>query len=272
MSDFRICFRLKPAAEIIPWGENGDYLSWFGLTDSELWITVGEQTIYEYSDAARKEWKCGIRHNDYQLSRFLEDFSETFRFVRESVPREYYDHIDEFVTDSNNWQTLYLDDDSIDDDSFIDFLEEKWEPLTSWLHDRVFDSGHLTGGPLVGCFRCKDMIKIRWNSDYLLDNGESIWTAPSGEFEIPYTDFVFEVKRFFREFYTAMDKQVETALRMDWGKVKLDKTRLAEEHKERKEGFDREIALLDEEFSATDWEKVREMYEVMKRESESISD
>ena len=71
MNDFRINFTLRPPAEIAPWGEKGDYLSWFGLTDSELWITVGERTIYEYTDAACKEWEHDIRHNDYYLSRFL---------------------------------------------------------------------------------------------------------------------------------------------------------------------------------------------------------
>ena len=266
MNDFRINFILKPPAEIAPWGENGDHLSWFGLTDSELWITVGEQTIYEYTDAACKEWNHDIRHNDYYLSRFLEDFSRTFTYIRESVSREYYDHIDEFVTETDNWQSMYLDDDSVDDDAFIIFLEDKFDPLTEWFYDRVFDSGHLTGGPLIGCFRCGEMIKIRWHSDFTLDNGENIWTAPSGDFEIPYVDFVSEVKRFFREFYAAMDKQVETALRMDWGKVRLDKTYLAKEHKERKDRFSQAVALLDENVSVTDWNKVEEMFEIMKKE------
>lgn len=266
MTDFRINFILKPPAEIAPWGEKGDYLSWFGLTDSELWITVGERTIYEYTDAACKEWKHDIRHNDYYLSRFLEDFSGTFKFIRESIPREYYDHIDDFIRDTDNWQNLYLDDDSVDDDAFFEFLDEKWEPLTMWFYDRVFDSGHLTGGPLIGCFRCGERIRIWWNSDFTLDNGESIWTAPSGSFEILYADFVSEVKRFFDEFYAAMDKQTETALRMDWGKVNLDKTRLAEEHKERKEGFSQAVALLDIPCEQTDWNKVEEMVEMMNKE------
>ncbi|MBD5111588.1 MAG: hypothetical protein HDT42_03530 [Ruminococcaceae bacterium] len=266
MNVFRINFTLRPPAEIAPWGEKGDYLSWFGLTDSELWITVGERTIYEYTDAACKEWEHDIRHNDYYLSRFLEDFSGTFKFIRESVPHRYYDYLDEFVTKTDNWQSIYLDDDSIDDDAFYAFLEEKWEPLTEWFSDRVFDSGHLTGGPLIGFFRCGDMIKIRWKSNYTLENSENIWTAPSGFFEIPYADFVAEVKRFFEEFFAAMDKQVETALRMDWGKVKLDKTLLAKEHQKRKEGFSQAVALLDENNSATDWNKVDEMYEIMKKE------
>lgn len=274
MSDFRINFILKPPMEIVPWGENNNHLSWFALTDAELWINAGKQTIYEYSAAAREHWNCDdIYYNDYQLSRFLEDFSGIFAHIRESVPREYYEHIDDFVTNADNWNSRYEDDDSVDDDAFMAFYDEKYEPLTEWFQNRIFDSGHLIGGPTIGCFRCEDMIKIWWSDgNYTLENGESIWTAPSGEFELSYADFVTEVKRFFGEFYTAMDKQTEIALQMDWdntpdwGKVYLDKESLAKEHQERKDGFSRAVALLDEDVSETDWDKVREMYEKMKKE------
>ena len=77
MSGFKINFSLKPPEKIVPFGKNRDHISWFGLTDGELWIEVGERTIYEYSDAAVREWG-GVRYNDYYLSRFLEDFSEIF--------------------------------------------------------------------------------------------------------------------------------------------------------------------------------------------------
>lgn len=279
MNDFRINFILKPPVEIAPWGEKGDYLSWFGLTDSELWITVGEHTIYEYTDAACKEWNHDIPHNDYYLSRFLEDFSETFAYISEEIPEKFYNQIEKFRDITNDWLELYAGDDDCDDeitdediDSFDRFYDEKYQPLTEWFHNRVFDSGHLTGGPLIGCFRCGETLKIWWYGDDRLENGENIWTAPSGFFELPYADFVSEVKRFFHEFYAAMDKQVETSLQMDWdntpawGKVNLDKKYLAKEHKERKKGFDREIALLDENVSVTDWNKVEEMFEIMKKE------
>lgn len=85
----------------------------------------------------------------------------------------------------------------------------------------MFDSGHLTGGPLIGCFRHEDRIKIYWDSDYTLDNGNSIWTSPKGMVELKYEDFIIEVERFFHSFFMAMDKQVELAVLKDWGKVKF---------------------------------------------------
>ncbi len=58
------------------WGEEPHrHIHWFGLTDGLLWIDVGGQTIYEYSDAALNYFGTDIRYNDYQIVRFLEDLS-----------------------------------------------------------------------------------------------------------------------------------------------------------------------------------------------------
>lgn len=258
---FAINFALKPLCAIIPWGDKRKSLSWFGMTDSELWIRVGEQTIYEYSDAARILWKCNIRYNDYQLSRFLEDFSWTFDYIRESVPEKYYNIIWDFWNMRDRWQDMHIDD---DDDTFDVFYDEELEPLGKWFSDRVFDSGHLIGGPLIGCFRCGEKIKIWWLSDDILENGENIWTSSGGIYELLYTDFTAEVSRFFNEFYNSMDEQVRQAIERNWHEV--DKTRLAAENKERREGFDQKLALLSEDCRKTDWEKVDALFKKMEKE------
>ena len=135
-----------------------------------------------------------------------------------------------------------------------------------WFFDRTLDSGHLVGGPYIGCFRCGDMLKVWWFSDYKLESGESIWTAASGVFELPYSDFISEIRRFFEEFFDKMDEQVKKALEKDWGTVRLDKNRLQEEHKERREGFYQKIALLDEDIQKTDWDKIGSLYDKMRSE------
>lgn len=263
MKEFKINFTLRDIENIVPWGENRDYMSWFGLTDSDLWITAGDRTIYEYSDAARKFWDCDIRYNDYQLSRFLEDLTQTFDHICESIPQKYYDILGELPTFFDNWHELHLDD---DDDVFDKFFDEEYYPLMEWFYDRTFDSGHLIGGPNIGCFRCGDMLKLWWFSDYKLESGESIWTAPNGVFELPYSDFVSEIQRFFGEFFDKMDEQVQKALEKDWGGVRLDKARLEQEHKERREGFYRKTALLDEDIRKTDWDKITGLYDKMRKE------
>lgn len=265
MSGFKINFRLKPPEEIIPFGENRDHLSWFGLTDSELWIEVGEQTIYEYSDAAMRECSSmESKYNDYQLSRFLEDFSGIFGAVREPVPGRFYDIVGTFAADTEKWLDKHLDE---SDEDFVRFEDEEYYPLTEWFYKRVFDSGHLVGGPLIGCFRCGDNIKIYWESGYKFENGESIWRFPSGIYELPYVEFTAAVSGFFNEFYGKMDRQTDIALQMDWDRVELDKDYLAKENAERKSRFDNQFKLLFQPLSdcagSTDWKRAERLYEKM---------
>lgn len=240
MSGFKIHFELKADLdEIAPFGEIGRYsLSWFGLTDGLLWITAGDKTVYEYSDAARKEWG-GARYNDYYLSRFLEDFSDIFESIAKPIPRELYESVEDFEELSQNRLDGISDDDPEFDAKYDDYLEKK-----KWFSNRVFDSGHLIGGPYIGCFRYGDKLKFYWNSGYVLEGGESIWTAPRGAFEMPYRDFAAEVKRFFAEFYEKMNEQVKRALKKDWGEIRVDKEYLVRENSERKTGFDQKLSLL----------------------------
>lgn len=258
---FKINFALRDINDIVPWGEESPSLHWFGLTDADLWITAGEHTIYEYSDAARKFWDCDVRYNDYQLSRFLEDFSMIFGAIAESIPEEFYEIAEEFPALADRWEELHADD---DDDAFDKwYFDDEYIPLTEWFGKREIDSGHLVGGPNIGFFRCGERIKLWWHSGYTLESGESIWTSPSGVLELPYGDFVSEVKRFFNEFFEKMDEQVDKALKKDWGRVALDKKRLAEENRERREGFEQKISLLKKATEATDWDKKLALYKKM---------
>ncbi len=242
MSKFKINFELKTTLdEIAPFGEEGSYsLSWFGLTDGLLWITAGDKTVYEYSDAARKAWD-NIQYNDYYLSRFLEDFSDVFGKISQPISKELYDSVEDFEERSEKQLAQLFDN---EDDPEFDRLYDEHLEKSAWLNDRVFDIGHLIGGPHIGCFCCEDKLKFYWNGDAPLESGESIWTAPHGSFEMPYCDFVAEVKRFLADFYEKMDEQVRRALEKNWGDIKVDKEYLVRENAERKIGFDQKLSLL----------------------------
>ena len=259
MDGFKINFRLKALDEVLLWGgEPHQNIHWFGLTDGFLWIDVGEQTIYEYSEEAQSYFGECHPYNDYQLSRFLEDFSELFRYIGESVPSELYDAVKDFTFQDkvDQWVDMYIDQ---PEEVFDQFMETDYIGV-KWFSDRIMDSGHLIGGPLVGFIRCGDKLKIIWHSANKFENGCNIWKSPCGAVEISYKMFVDEVARFFHEFYAAMDKQVENAVKMNWGNVSLDKVRLVKENAERKEGFDQMIAFLSGTPSPTDWDSVKQAY------------
>ncbi len=76
MSQFKISFKLQELDKIVPFGSKPNQsLHWFGLTDGLLWIDVNGQTIYEYTQEAQEYFDNQVNYNDYQIARFLEDFS-----------------------------------------------------------------------------------------------------------------------------------------------------------------------------------------------------
>ena len=259
MDRFKINFRLKELEEVLLWGEEPHQsIHWFGLTDGLLWIDVGEQTIYEYSEEAQRYFVERHPYNDYQLARFLEDFSNLFRYIGESVPSDLYDAITDFSFKNkiNQWWDMYIDQ---PDEMFNQFMETDYIGV-KWFDDRIMDSGYLIGGPLIGFFRSGDKLKIIWDSTYKLENGCNMWKSPCGAIVISYKMFVGEVTRFFHAFYTAMDRQVENAVSKDWGNVSLDKGQLVNENIERKEGFDQMISFLSRTPFHTNWDSVKQAY------------
>ena len=267
MEKFKINFKLKELDEVLLWGEEPHQsIHWFGLTDGLLWMDAGKQTIYEYSEEAQRYFGECHPYNDYQLTRFLEDFSDLFRYIGESVSPELYDVINDFSFRDkiDRWVDMYAD---LSEEEFDRFMETDYMGV-KWFGDRIMDSGHLIGGPHIGFFRCGDKLKIIWDSTYKLENGCHMWKSPYGTVEISYKLFVDEVTRFFHAFYTAMDRQVENAVNRDWGNVSLDKVRLVKENTDRKEGFDQIIAFLSRTLSSTDWDGAKRAYTKMLGEIE----
>ena len=263
-----INFKLRELDEISPWGrEPALSLHWFGLTDGDLWLTFGNETIYEYSKEAINYWgNKSTPYNDYQLSRFIEDFTGLFDKIRESIPQEFYDltkDLKRFQSDTEKWLDIY----DTEEDDHSDFYFEEYDKLVSWIYKRTFDSGHLIGGPNLSFFRRNNKVRIVWDTEFILENGISLWTAKDGSFEMDYFDFIDKIKIFGQSFFFEMDKQIELVLAKEWGNVKIDKQRLVEEHKERKEYFFSTLRLLEQEPSnKTNWTEIEKLHNRMTNE------
>ena len=219
------------------------------MTDSLLWIDVGDSVIYEHSEEAMKEFGIPIKYNDYQLSRFLEDFSDILPYVSESLPEFLYNSVETFPENIHKWNLQYVEKSDEEYDYFFDVL---YEPLDKWFYERTFDSGHLIGGPLIGCFRCGDNIKIYWESDYSLKDGSSIWKNPKGLYEMKYNDFVSEISRFFESFACDMDKQVADVQKNGMKGVFVDIDKLSKENETRKEIFAEKVEGQSVEYVSND--------------------
>ncbi len=260
---FKINFELQRLDMIQPWGGEGHYsLHWFGITDGLLWITVGDKTIYEYNDFAREYFTDSPKYNDYQLARFIEDFSLTFEYISEPIPRFLYDAVEKYEEMTENyWDSVIGDTDEWDKDT-DEFFDSVYVPLTEWFGDRRFDSGHLVAGPLIGCFRCGENIKILWKSSSL-ENGQDIWTYPNGCCEMPYSKFSESVRIFFDDFFKQMDIQTRCASERDWGEITVDKEELARTSEKMKDTYLKRLENLFKTKRKTDWKKIDLLYRQM---------
>lgn len=261
-----INFKLRELDKISPWGVEPELsLHWFAMTDGDLWLTIGNETIYEYSTEAINHWgNKTTPYNDYPIVRFIEDFTELFDKIRETIPEEFYqltNDLKKFQADSKKWLDIY------DEDEESDFYFEVYDKLISWTYQRTFDSGHIIGGPHLSFFRRNNKLRIVWETERILENGIILWTAKDGSFEMDYSDFVEKIKAFGQSFFSAMDKQVELAVAKEWGNIKIDKQRLVEEHKERKDEFLSNILQLSQEPTGkTNWAEVEKLFKRMTNE------
>lgn len=263
-----INFKLKELDKIVPWGQDSELsLNWFGLTDGDLWLTFGNVTIYEYTKEAMDFWgNKPTKYNDYFLSRFIEDFTEIFDKVSETIPQEFYERtsdLKKYRSDAQKWLDKYY----ADGDEYDDFYFNEYDNLISWTSQRTLDSGHLVGGPHLSFFRRNDKVRIIWQTDYLMENGVKVWTAKDGSIEMKYSEFVEDIKSFADSFFKEMGKQIESAIAKDWGNIKIDKQRLIEEHRERKNAFYASLALLGQEAEGkTNWVEIKQLFERMTNE------
>lgn len=262
-----INFKLLALNKVTPF-ESGTQtiLHWFAMTDGDLWIELKGATIYEYTDDAIKSFGGKeTKYNDYHIGRFIEDFTGIFEFISESVPTEIYNSLETFesfetlLNESEKWLEMSDDDD-------YDFYEHKYCNLISWLSSRSFDSAHLIGGPIIYFIRNNNKIKIIWDSQYKISNGQNMWTSPFGLIEMDYFDFINEIEKFGFDFFEAMNKQVQLALKTEFDQIHIDKVKLIEEQEWRKEDFFTKLEKLKKDSEKrTNWELVDTLTKEMKK-------
>ncbi|MCL9806894.1 DUF5984 family protein [Flavobacterium amniphilum] len=263
-----IHFQLKKFDEITPVGQEPNLLlSWFWMTEGDLWLTFGEQTIYEYTKEAIQYFgDKATPYNDYYIVRFLVDFTALFEKISQSLPDYLYrltENIALFKEDVQQWYDLH----DTEENGISDFHFDQYDKLTTWRLERTFDSAHLVGGPHLSFFRHNEKIRIVWDIEHTLENGISLWTAKDGSIEMNYADFANGVKAFGEQFFKSMDKQIELALAKNWGDIQVDKILLAEEHEDRKSEFEQSLSFLSyETTSETDWPAIEELHKRMKND------
>ncbi|NDV60547.1 DUF5984 family protein [Bacteroides sp. 519] len=218
-----IKFELKDIDEVMLFGGTPKYTAhWFALTDGLYWLNFGNTKIYEYSDEFLKDIDSKTKFVDYYIVRLLEDFSDLFPAIAEQVSVELYKQVDT-------------------PEKLSSFLTQHCE-TKQWIYNRTLYASHLQNAPIISFIRVEDKLHVIW----LIDNKkDSMWTAENGYTTIQYTEFVENVEQFGKDFFLAMDKQIQKAIDKDWGEnVDIDKPRLLIEQQERRIDFQQKLDAL----------------------------
>lgn len=258
-------FQLKRPLEcLLPKGENeGDkYVCWFYLTDSYYYIDLCGVKLFESSPQWIEKYTDhdlpDNRFVDYQYSRQLEDLFEILPVIACPMPSSLYSLIE------TEEKRVLLSD------RIMDIWDTK-SPMGWNEEDEIYDNivsnliyyGHLDSGYLRFRSQCQfinvdgDVI-IRYNFIDKDEDGCPVWSAGKGCYTIKYTEFIHEIEDLLDRFFTAMDKQVETAMQV-FTKRELEKSNIMMENAQRKNYFHSILnSMKNKEYeNRIDWQKLR---------------
>jgi hypothetical protein len=204
-------FRLRALSEIQPWGVPDDpNLSWFGLSDGNWWIKVGDLRLFEYSSAMRA---LGAPHYcDYQIVRLHEDLMHLVPYALEDIPTELAQWIalDGRASWSARWEKWMtaLPNEHLSDDDFklIDLAG-------SWIGRRSLDSLYLRPSFDLRIWASEGQIHLDWDNRNRIVEGACAWTAVVGSYVVPVGEFASAIREFQESFIEQMSIRVEEVRR-----------------------------------------------------------
>ena len=254
-------FRLVPLDQLEPWGEPGSQrLHWFGLTDGEYWIEVGQDMLFEYTEAARQKVGCP-RYCAYQVVRLYEDLLEIVSDVLAPVPTDISPYL---ILDRRTAWSRAFDAWAADAEVRLP-KNEFWDSVdaaTSWIAKRTLDSGYLAPSARIQLWADDRNVYVEWNNRDKLIDGVQAWTATSGSYAISRATFVDEVQSFHDRLMNQMNDRVG-AIRSGRFQpaVDIDIEALAKEHEQRAKPITRHLAPPNEQ----DWSTVRRVIDEIKK-------
>ncbi|MDA0832719.1 MAG: DUF5984 family protein [Planctomycetota bacterium] len=246
-----INFKLKPLHEIQPWDTEGTLsLHWFGLTDGEYWIEVGDSTLFEYNKHVLLHGKP--RYCDYPVVRLYEDLMEIVPYILEPIPSSLVRYIS--LETAGEWQEIYdrWYEDKVDDlesDEFWRIVSD----ATAWVGKRSLDSGYLTPSARIIIWSDAANVRVEWDNRDKFYRDQMAWSATQGQYLISRCEFIAEVHSFHVQLMKQMTQRVNDVLAGALSEeININKDWLRIEHEQRCSKWDDALRRIVE----TDWHAV----------------
>lgn len=244
-------FTLTPLEQVAPWGGDNDKenMHWFGLTDGEYWISVGDHTLLEYSPEFRRKRGIG-RYCDYQIVRIWEDLLSILPDVLRPVPSDLVDFISGPPhSHPRSWPDV------------PGGVCDAWYTARWSIGCRCLGTLYLSPGADIWLWSDETWVNVAWDNRDAVVDGVQAWTSLCGTFKLPRADFEMEVRSFHNRLIdqmgTRVQRVVEGALPSS---IDIDIGGLVKEHKERSEALDNALKVPPD---ATSWDEVREARQII---------
>lgn len=251
-------FRLKPLNEVTPWGgPDKPNLHWFGLTEGEFWIEVGDSTLFHYSAEAQNLFG-GSPYCDYYVVRLHEDLLEHAPYLLEPVPPDLQPLLLAMISLEDGAPSplrrrldAYYDSDGPDDQR----LDDAVGCVSEFLGRRQIVASYLVDGPQLAFWSDSVWTNFVWNTEISAKDAVRRWSAPSGGTKMPREVFTKELTRFHERLFAEMGARVTAVLQGALSpNIQIDIAGLLYDHEKRRREI--EAALRPPE-RQTDWDAVR---------------
>lgn len=200
-------FMLAPLENFAPRLHPGNTaISWFGLSQGEYWIRVGESVLLEYAESARAD--RASRHCSYPVARLHEDLLGMVPYILEPVPKHLVPYLS--GNDAGVWWEAYelwyernlggmhdTDLQQVDSDAH------------RLLYGRMLDTSYLAPLTSIVMWSDDENVYLGWDNRAGMVNGHAAWAAQYGEFQMPRREFLAELQSFHTRLIEQMEGRLE---------------------------------------------------------------
>ena len=245
---------------------NGKGLCWFFLTDSYFYIELGTTRLFQNFEKTSSQYSDTPPYLDYYYIRFLEDLFDILPDIAVGIPKDLYSSIDNF----DKKRVMQVKYNTLIGDEEEDIVSEDmvYFPLGNLLDYGRLDTSFLRYNSSCYFYHVEDTMIIHYDFEDVDEEGNPVWSAKTGVYELKYKDFLLQIEDVLNRFFISMADQIEALkVSIQNGDTHFSEIndpypvleKIEEEHNQRKKYF---FNILENIKNCNiekeiDWEKIR---------------